>query len=202
MKKTVLSILFFLSFSTFYSPCAIGFPAEDVQLVMDAQYFEVAKKLIQEAKHSIQVMMFEMGYYDRYPNTPSNLLIKELMNATKRGVKVEVILEVKEGEDRTTKRNRHTGKVLSEGGVEVIYDPLFKTTHAKFIVVDGRLTLLGSTNWTYYALTSNNEASVLVRSKEVAQATMDYFNRVKATGSAPISPLPKGEREGVRGSEK
>ncbi|HMK51068.1 MAG TPA: phospholipase D-like domain-containing protein [Thermodesulfobacteriota bacterium] len=202
MKKTVLSILFFLSFSTFYSPCAIGFPAEDVQLVMDAQYFEVAKKLIQEAKHSIQVMMFEMGYYDRYPNTPSNLLIKELMNATKRGVKVEVILEVKEGEDRTTKRNRHTGKILSEGGVEVIYDPLFKTTHAKFIVVDGRLTLLGSTNWTYYALTSNNEASVLVRSKEVAQATMDYFNRVKATGSAPISPLPKGEREGVRGSEK
>jgi len=202
MKKTVLSILFFLSFSTFYSPCAIGFPAEDVQLVMDAQYFEVAKKLIQEAKHSIQVMMFEMGYYDRYPNTPSNLLIKELMNATKRGVKVEVILEVKEGEDRTTKRNRHTGKILSEGGVEVIYDPLFKTTHAKFIAVDGRLTLLGSTNWTYYALTSNNEASVLVRSKEVAQATMDYFNRVKATGSAPISPLPKGEREGVRGSEK
>jgi len=202
MKKTVLSILFFLSFSTFYSPCAIGFPAEDVQLVMDAQYFEVAKKLIQEAKHSIQVMMFEMGYYDRYPNTPSNLLIKELMNATKRGVKVEVILEVKEGEDRTTKRNRHTGKILSEGGVEVIYDPLFKTTHAKFIVVDGRLTLLGSTNWTYYALTSNNEASVLVRSKEVGQATMDYFNRVKATGSALISPLPKEEREGVRDSGK
>jgi phosphatidylserine/phosphatidylglycerophosphate/cardiolipin synthase-like enzyme len=115
------------------------------------------------------------------------------VNAKKRGVKVEVILEVREGEDRTTKRNRHTGKVLSEGGVEVIYDPLFKTTHAKFMVVDGRLTLLGSTNWTYYALTSNNEASVLVRSKEVAQASMDYFNRVKATGSknskfqAPIS---------------
>ena len=183
MKKTVLSILFFLSFSTVYSPCVIGFPAEDVQLVMDAQYFEVAKKLIQEAKHSIQVMMFEMGYYDKYPDTPSNLLIKELMNATKRGVKVEVILEVKEGEDRTTKRNRHTGKVLSEGGVEVIYDPLFKTTHAKLMVVDGRLTLLGSTNWTYYALTSNNEASVLVRSKELAQAILDYFNRVKNTGT-------------------
>jgi phosphatidylserine/phosphatidylglycerophosphate/cardiolipin synthase-like enzyme len=202
MKKVILTILFFLSFSTFYSLCAIGFPAEDVQLVMDAQYFEVAKKLIQEAKHSIQVMMFEMGYYDQHPNTPSNLLIKDLVDAKKRGVKVEVILEVREGEDRTTKRNRHTGKVLSESGVEVIYDPLFKTTHAKFMVVDGRLTLLGSTNWTYYALTSNNEASVLVRSKEVAQATMGYFNRVKATGSAHPSPLPRGEREGVRGSGK
>jgi phosphatidylserine/phosphatidylglycerophosphate/cardiolipin synthase-like enzyme len=65
----------------------------------------------------------------------------------------------------------------------VTYDPLFKTTHAKFMVVDRELTLLGSTNWTYYALTSNNEASVLVRSKEVAQATLDYFNRVKPSRS-------------------
>jgi cardiolipin synthase len=51
------------------------------------------------------------------------------------------------------------------------------------MVVDGQLTLLGSTNWTYSALTNNNEASVLVRSKEVARIFIDYFNRVKATGS-------------------
>jgi phosphatidylserine/phosphatidylglycerophosphate/cardiolipin synthase-like enzyme len=183
MKKIIVSVLFIFLLSTLYLPLSFGLPAEDVQLVTDVQYFEVAKKLIQEAKHSVQVMMFEMGYYDKYPNTPSNLLIKELMNATKRGVKVEVILEVKEGEDRTAKRNRHTGKILSEGGVEVIYDPLSKTTHAKLMVVDGQLTLLGSTNWTYYALTSNNEASVLIRSQELARAIIDYFNRVKATGS-------------------
>lgn len=183
MKKIIVSVLFIFLLSTLYLPLSFGFPAEDVQLVTDVQYFEVAKRLIQEAKHSIQVMMFEMGYYDQYPNTPSNLLIKELMNATKRGVKVEVILEVKEGEDRTAKRNRHTGKILSEGGVEVIYDPLSKTTHAKLMVVDGQLSLLGSTNWTYYALTSNNEASVLIRSQELARAIIDYFNRVKTTGS-------------------
>jgi phosphatidylserine/phosphatidylglycerophosphate/cardiolipin synthase-like enzyme len=202
VRKTALTILFFFLISALYLPLSFGFPAEDVQLVTDAQYFQVAKKLIQEAKHSIQVMMFEMGYYDKYPNTPSNLLIKELMNATKRGVKVEVILEVKEGEDRTAKRNRHTGKILSDGGVEVIYDPLFKTTHAKLMVVDGRLTLLGSTNWTYYALTNNNEASVVIRSQELAKAIMDYFNRVRATGSPHPSPLPRGEREGVSGPGK
>lgn len=199
MRKVILTILFFLLLFTFYSPLSFGLPAEDVQLVMDAQYFQVAKKMIQEAKHSVQVMMFEMGYYDQHPNTPSNLLIRDLMDAKKRGVKVEVILEVREGEDRTTKRNRHTGKILSEGGVEVIYDPFLKTTHAKFMVVDGQFTLLGSANWTYYALTDNNEASVLVRSKEVAQAFLDYFNRVKATRSPHPSPLFGGEREGGRG---
>ncbi|MEW6377744.1 MAG: phospholipase D-like domain-containing protein [Thermodesulfobacteriota bacterium] len=183
MKRIVSgSFLFFLLF-TFHLPPASSLPAEDVQLVTDAQYFQVAKKMIQEAKTSIQVMMFEMGFYDKHPNTPSNLLIGELIEAKKRGVKVEVILEVREGEDRITKRNRQTGKILSDRGVEVIYDPLFKTAHAKCMVVDEKLTLLGSTNWTYYALTNNNEVSVLIRSKEVAKALIDYFNRVKSTGS-------------------
>jgi phosphatidylserine/phosphatidylglycerophosphate/cardiolipin synthase-like enzyme len=190
MKKVIFVLLFLFPLSAFTTPHSFCLPAEDVQVVVDAQYFEIAKKLIQEAKHAIQVMMFEMGYYDRYPNTPSNLLVKELIDAKKRGVKIEVILEVKEGEDRTAKRNRHAAKILSDAGVEVIYDPLFKTTHAKLMVVDGRITLLGSTNWTYYALTHNHETSVLIRSKEVAEAFMDYFNQVKLTGS----PLPKGER--------
>jgi phosphatidylserine/phosphatidylglycerophosphate/cardiolipin synthase-like enzyme len=183
MKRTILILfIFLLPFTNFLVP-SFGLPAEDVQLVVDTQYFQIAKKIIQEAKHSIQVMMFEMGYYDKYPNTPSNLLIKELIDAKKRGVRVEVILEVKEGEDRATKRNRQTGKILSEGGVDVIYDSLSKTTHTKLMVVDGHLTLLGSTNWTYYAMINNHEASVLIRSKEVAEELIDYFNRVKATGS-------------------
>jgi phosphatidylserine/phosphatidylglycerophosphate/cardiolipin synthase-like enzyme len=156
-------------------------PVEEVRLVTDAQYFPLAKKMIREAQTSLEVMMFEMGYYSRHFRTPSNVLIRELIEAKKRGVKVEVILDVREGEDRTTKRNRQSGKILKEGGVEVIYDSLSRTTHAKWIVADGSLILLGSTNWTYNALTNNHEVSVLIRSKELAQELIDYFNKVKAT---------------------
>ncbi len=183
MKRVFLPFLLVFFLSALHLPDGFGVPADDVQLVTDGQYFQVAKKLIQEAKHSIQVIMFEMGYYDRNRNTPSNLLIRELIKARKRGVKVEVLLEVREGEDRTAKRNRRTGKILSDGGVEVIYDSLSQTTHAKCMVVDGKLVLLGSTNWTYYALTNNHEASVLIQSKQLAKSLVDYFNQVKATGS-------------------
>jgi phosphatidylserine/phosphatidylglycerophosphate/cardiolipin synthase-like enzyme len=184
-KKSCLNIIYLLS--VIVSICAASWsqalPAKDIQLVTDAQYFDVAKKMIQEAKTSIQVMMFEMGYYEKHPNTPSNLLIQELIEAKKRGVKVEVILEIREGKDRTTERNRQTGKILSESGVEVIYDPLLKTMHAKLMVADGELILLGSTNWVFSSLTNNNEVSVLIRSKEVAKKLIDYFNQVKATGT-------------------
>jgi phosphatidylserine/phosphatidylglycerophosphate/cardiolipin synthase-like enzyme len=183
MKKIILTNLLFLLLSASFISYSFGLPAQDVQVVTDAQYFQVAKKMIQDAKTSIQVMIFEMRYYDEHPNSPSNLLIKELIDAKKRGVRVEVILEVREDEDRTTQANRRTGKILSEGGVEVIYDPLFKTTHAKLLIADGELSLLGSTNWTYHALTNNNEVCALIRSKEVAKELVDYFNRVKAMGS-------------------
>jgi len=191
MRK--LALIFFALLFSFYPIPSISLPAEDVQLVTDAQYFEVARKMIREAKSSIRVMMFEIGYYEKFPNTPSNLLIKELIEAKKRGVKVEVILEVKEGDDRTTKRNHMAGKILSEGGVEVIYDPLFKTMHAKSLVADEQWSLIGSTNWVFSSLTNNNEVSVLINSKELAKALIDYFNQVKTTGSkdsksqAPIS---------------
>ncbi len=183
MKRITSSYFFFLLFSTFFVPIAFASPAEDVQLVTDNQYFQTAQKMIRDSRESIYVMMFEMGYYEDHPNTPSNLLVRDLIDARKRGVKVQVILDVREGEDRTTKRNRHTGKVLSAGGVEVIYDSLSRTTHAKTMIVDRKLALVGSTNWTYYALTDNHEVSVLIRSKEVAREMIDYFNRVKSTGN-------------------
>jgi phosphatidylserine/phosphatidylglycerophosphate/cardiolipin synthase-like enzyme len=185
MKRIALGIFLIFLLSTSCVPSSVGLPAEDVQIVTDAQYVQTAMKMMQGSKISIWVMMFEMEYYDEHPDSPSNLLIKELIGAKKRGVKVEVILEVREDADRTSKRNRLTGKRLSDGGVGVTYDSLSKTTHAKLMIVDEHLTLVGSTNWTYYALTHNHEVSVLVRSREVAKELMSYFNQVKATGSKP-----------------
>ncbi len=187
MKKFIITLLIFLSPFTIYLSPSLGLPAEDVQLVMDEQYFQVAKKMIQEAKSSILIMMFEMGYYEKHPNTPSNILIRELIEAKKRGVRVEVLLEVREGKDRTTERNLHSGKILSGGGVKVIYDSLLKTTHAKWMVVDEEMALVGSTNWTYYALTNNHEVSVLIRSKAFAKSLIHYFDQVKAKGSKSLT---------------
>jgi len=183
VKKIYLALLCFSLLSASHPPPSFGLPAEDVQLVTNTEYVPAARKLIKEAKHSIRVMMFEMAFYERRSNSPSNLLIKELIEAKKRGVSVEVILEVSESNDRTTERNRRSGKILSQGGVDVIYDTVSRTTHAKLLLVDGEFILLGSTNWTYSALSNNNETSVLIRSKALAKELIDYVNKVKSTGS-------------------
>lgn len=62
MKNFPLSVLSLFLLFTLYIPHAGSLPAEDVQIVTDTQYFQAAQKMIREAKQSIFVMMFEMGY--------------------------------------------------------------------------------------------------------------------------------------------
>jgi cardiolipin synthase len=182
MKK-VLSVPLTLIFLFTFTPSIHPFPAKDCQLIVDSEYTKVVREAIKGAKKSIQMMMFEASYYQKYPDTPSNLLIRELIAAQKRGVKVAVILEQGESMDRTTDRNLLTGKLLAREGVDVTYDPPTLTTHTKLLIIDGETVILGSTNWTYNALTKNHEVSVLIRSPEMAKALSDYFNKVKASGS-------------------
>jgi phosphatidylserine/phosphatidylglycerophosphate/cardiolipin synthase-like enzyme len=174
-----LALIFFFIYST----GIFAFPAKDCQLIVDSEYTRVVREAIRGAKKNIQMMMFEASYYQKYPSTPSNLLIQELIAAHKRGVRVEVILERGESTDRTSQRNFLTGKMLAREGVEVTFDPPTITTHTKLLVIDGETVILGSTNWTYSALTRNHEVSVLIRSPEMAKALTDYFRKVKASGS-------------------
>ena len=173
-------IVFFLVI--FCSGNSRGFEAKKIELLIDSAYFPVVKRLINSAKKSVQVMMFEASYYREHPGSPSNQLIEAVADAGKRGLNVEVILEIKKKTDRTTKRNLETGQILKKAGVDVVVDPEHTTTHTKLIIIDGNIVVLGSTNWTYNALTKNHEISSVIYSDESANYLQDYFKAVKSSG--------------------
>ena len=178
-KSIIISLLCLL----FLYNSSLGFPAKDVQVITDREYFGVVRDSIQKAQSSINVMMFEASYYEKHKDSPSNVLIRELIAAKKRGVGVKVILERREGKERTTSRNLNTGILLAKGGVEVVYDPLTVTTHTKLLIIDGTISIVGSTNWTYNALEKNHEVAVLIHSPEVANSLQNYFHTVWETCS-------------------
>jgi len=178
-KSITIFILCFLLLDT----SSLGFPAKDVQVITDKQYFGVVRDCFREAKSSIKMMMFEASYYEKHLDSSSNLLIRELVAAKKRGVDVKVILERREEKERATLRNMKTGSLMAKAGVAVMYDPLNITTHAKLIIIDDGISIVGSTNWTYNALEKNHEVSVLIHSSEVANNLQNYFQSVWKTCS-------------------
>lgn len=161
---------------------ARDFEAKNIKFLIDKEYFPEVKRLINSAKKSVKIMMFEASYYRQYTGSPSNQLIEAVANAGKRGLKVEVIFEINKRTERTTKKNLETGKILQDSGVEVILDSEHTTTHTKLIIIDEHIIVLGSTNWTFNALTKNHEISTVIHSEEAAKHLQDYFRMVKSSG--------------------
>jgi phosphatidylserine/phosphatidylglycerophosphate/cardiolipin synthase-like enzyme len=155
-------------------------PASDVTPIPPRGYFDQVHPLLQNAQKTIRLILYEIRYYPRFKNSPTNQLIQALIEAHRRGVSVEVIVE--ESSDHAVdnaQQNHEAAALLEEAGIPVYFDSPTTTTHDKILVIDDRYVIIGSTNWSYHALEKNNESSVLVDSPELAKYYLRYFDGLK-----------------------
>ena len=132
-------------------------------------------KSIDEAQNEILISLFSFKagkYKDSYPDQ----IASHLARAVKRGVKVYIVLETSDKpSEELSMQNRKTGNFLQRRGITVFYDSPRRTTHTKLIVIDQKLVLLGSHNFTQSALKYNNEISVLLNNPELAANARRYI---------------------------
>lgn len=179
MKVGVFVIL------VFYSSILYPLPAEDVETINNTNYFPKVHKLLQNAKKSICLIMFSAHYYDRFKDSPSNILLMDLASAKKRGLDVKVVLEQEEPPKGLSKKKKiypeqheRVTAFLKQNNIPYVLDSPSVTTHAKLIIIDEIYTVIGSTNWSYSALSKNNETAVIIKSKEVSRSYLDYFEYI------------------------
>ena len=170
-----------------------AFPAQEVIPLYNREYLPHLHQALQNAKHKIHILMFTMRYYPNYPNDANSVIIGDLIAAKKRGVEVKLILDCSSWNRSNTLKNKMVGDSLKKCGIEVYYDPYDVTSHDKLILIDDTITIIGSTNWSYYALERNNEASVLIKSPELTRAFEEHFEDVLrlSTKEVPKFLLPK-----------
>ncbi len=137
-----------------------------------------ALRLLEGASKYISLALYKLGYYPQYPRSPSNDLIAGLLDAAARGVRVRVLLEG--GEDYAdlefAREARRTATYLRLNGVQVRFDPMGETLHAKLLVVDGEDIMVSSANWSYYSLARNVEAGVVILgTPELGELSQRFF---------------------------
>ncbi len=155
-----------------------SYEAYSVTVLEDKAYYSTAIDLIKHANRSIDIIMFVIKYDPGDQDDPANDLLYQLVKASQRGVKVRVLVD-----DTTLKSYPQTIEYLKNSGIEVKLDESSsKTTHAKVIIIDGKIVVIGSHNWTESALKYNHEVSILVKSDVISKTLEDYFDYLWTKG--------------------
>ncbi|MFC1501189.1 phospholipase D-like domain-containing protein [Elusimicrobiota bacterium] len=140
-------------------------------------YFRSVKKIIEDSKNRIGVILYLAKYYDKN-NAKSDSLFKSIIKARKRGVDVSIILEKSSFDKPLNEINRRTSEYLSKHGITVKFDSPDIITHAKLILADNKM-VLGSRNWTKSGLEFNIESDVLIDNNQIVNKFWEYFNNLK-----------------------
>ena len=157
-----------------------------VEPVVNRDYLPAVLDLINAATNSIDFLQLEM-----HDDRAVRAIEAALAEAVERGVRVRGMLD--DGVDF----NAAAVERLLALGAEAKLDAPVKMTHSKLVVVDGRVVLLGSTNWTGNSMGNNNETNVRLDDPVLAGLFGRYVAALWAD-SAAEPELPSVESGAVK----
>jgi hypothetical protein len=151
-----------------------------------SNYFPVVHSELQSATQSIYVAMYQMRVYNNgKASSPTLALVKDLVAAHQRGVRVEVFLDQSFRYSPSSRsstldtKNDRASEYLSFSGVPLSFAKAGHTLHQKLIVIDERTVINGSHNWSDRALMHNFENSDLIRDREHARNKLENFRALR-----------------------
>lgn len=119
-------------------------------------------KTIEGAKKSVKVQAYS------FTSAP---IAKALVEASKRGVSVEAVL------DKSNKTDRYSSATfLKNNDIPVWIDGKHKIAHNKIILVDDEIVITGSFNFSKAAEESNAENLLIIKEKSVVKRYVINYN--------------------------
>ncbi len=138
-----------------------------IESVIGSDFPKKIIPLIQAAKNSIKIVVFDWRWYPNEPGNPVQLFNHAVLTAKNRGVTIKVITNIKE-----------VVNLLNQQGCQAKYPESKQLVHAKIMIVDDKHLVIGSHNYTQSAFTMNREASVIIRDFSDIGPFLDFFNNL------------------------
>lgn len=133
---------------------------------------------IEKSKMSIRSIQYQWKWNIHQRFSKVQMLGAAIIRAKKRNIKVEIILNQETQRKHITKINSITNDQLSRAGCAVRMLKTPSLLHTKMWIIDSQIVFIGSHNISTRALTVNEEASVKIESKAVAEFMNKYFDNL------------------------
>jgi hypothetical protein len=155
-------------------------PAEWIGILLGNEYFRLLPELMLTARVSIEVCMFHIAFQSA--KHPTRKLLDALIGAQARGVTVRVLLDQDRPTDpyRSTIINAPAIEFLKTNGVSVKSDQAERLTHSKFIIIDSRLVIIGSHNWSAGSYFHFDDLSLAIASPALGIALRSRFDALES----------------------
>lgn len=143
---------------------------DDIKLLIGKQYPEAVIEAVQNAKHSIKILMYDWRWYESQVGARIQKLNRAILAASKRGVKIQAVVNSPE-----------IVAILCKYGVEARVTNVQRKMHAKLVIVDERDLYIGSHNFSISAFELNYEMSLALSDPLVVEKASRFFDRVCLT---------------------
>jgi phosphatidylserine/phosphatidylglycerophosphate/cardiolipin synthase-like enzyme len=138
-----------------------------IEAILGQQFPQKVIPLIDSAVFSIRIVVFDWRWYPNDPGNPVSLFNQAIVRAARRGVKVQVVAN-----------NDEVVKILKEQGVEARRIVLKDIVHAKLMIIDDKIIVIGSHNYTQNAFCKNHEISTIIYDAAQAPEFLKFFNSI------------------------
>jgi len=157
----------------------------DVTDISDNKYFAAVHQELAQAEKSVTVAMYLISTNLFTPDSLQNILLNDLIAAKQRGLSVKVYLDKSA---QPPEKNNFAYDLLLQAGIDVCFVSPGLCLHDKLIIIDGKVVISGSANWTYSALKNNSENSDIIRSAQYAQIKLAKIARLETLNRQPQEP--------------
>lgn len=138
-----------------------------MKAIVGANFIDEVIPLIKNAKKNIDIVSYDWRWYSDQPDHPIQIFNIAVANAIKRGVFVRAVLN----------NSAFLASFLSVGiRARALKDK--RTLHAKMILIDDEIAIVGSHNLSKNAMAHNVELSLIADIPEGDNRLKNFFNNL------------------------
>jgi len=142
----------------------------NVEFIISKEFPKKVIPLIDNAKFSIDIIVYDWRWYPHEPSNPVQLFNQAIIRAVRRGVNVRAITYPDDTLAELKFLGVSTRKLTQKNLI-----------HCKLMIIDSEIAILGSHNYTLSAFQSNFEVSVIIKGRDAIQRLIDFYNNIYGT---------------------
>ena len=135
-----------------------------IQSIIGREFPDKVIPLIDNAKKSIKIVVFDWRWYPNDPAAAVQLFNQSFVRAIRRGVSVRVVCNIGDIFQHLQSIGAQCRKTISGNIV-----------HSKMMIIDDEFLVIGSHNYTQHAFTMNREISLLCDNVEDMSPYNKFF---------------------------